>query len=193
MTGSVYKDDFAAVFLDVVSTDVLCDAARFASGDIGLPDCIEQRCFAVIDVAHDGDDRRAPHQILGVLSELDILRAFFFVADLIGRSAEFTRQFFRQLYVECLVDSGEHLLLNELFDDQVSFDAELLRKLLNRDAFRYCDFTINGRWLRQSRTLRNAFAQNSFDFFSLTHALATDRLSLMTALLFCGQRGGFGS
>ena len=48
----------------LIGADVLGDAARFARDDIGLANGVEQRGLAVIDVAHDGDDRRARRQIL---------------------------------------------------------------------------------------------------------------------------------
>ena len=44
---------------NLVGADMLGDAARFARHDIGLADGVEQRGLAVIDMAHDGDDRRA--------------------------------------------------------------------------------------------------------------------------------------
>ena len=40
-----------------VGADVLGDAAGFAGGDVGLADHVEQRGLAVVDVAHDRDDR----------------------------------------------------------------------------------------------------------------------------------------
>ena len=42
-----------------VGADVLRDAAGFAGGDVGFADDVEQRGLAVVNVAHDGDDRRA--------------------------------------------------------------------------------------------------------------------------------------
>jgi hypothetical protein len=45
--------------LDLIGADVLGDAAGFARHDVGLADRVEQRGLAVVDVAHDGDDRRA--------------------------------------------------------------------------------------------------------------------------------------
>ena len=49
-----------AVVLDVdlVGTDVLGDAAGLVAHDIGLADRVEQPRLAVVDVTHDGDDRR---------------------------------------------------------------------------------------------------------------------------------------
>ena len=43
----------------LVGADVLRDAAGFAGRDFGLADGVEQRRLAVVDVAHDGHDRRA--------------------------------------------------------------------------------------------------------------------------------------
>ena len=49
---------------DVIGADVLRDAARFAGRDTTGPDVVEQRGLAVVDVAHDGDDRRARHRFV---------------------------------------------------------------------------------------------------------------------------------
>ena len=37
------------------------------AGDVGVADGVEQRGLAVVDVAHDGDDRRARLEILGLV------------------------------------------------------------------------------------------------------------------------------
>ena len=48
---------------DLIGADVLGDAAGLAGDDIGVADGVEQRGLAVIDMAHDGDDRRPRHQM----------------------------------------------------------------------------------------------------------------------------------
>ena len=59
----VEEDDVvAARRRDLVGADVLGDAARLARGDVGVADGVEQRGLAVVDVAHDGDHRRARHR-----------------------------------------------------------------------------------------------------------------------------------
>ena len=45
--------------LDLVGADVLGDAAGLAGDHVGVADAVEQLGLAVVDVAHDGDDRRA--------------------------------------------------------------------------------------------------------------------------------------
>ena len=63
----VDERDLPAVLLDLVGADVLGDAAGLAGDDVGLADAVEQQRLAVVDVAHDGDDRRAGPQVLLVL------------------------------------------------------------------------------------------------------------------------------
>ena len=45
--------------VDAVGADVLGDAAGFARRDARLADRVHQRGLAVVDVAHEGHDRRA--------------------------------------------------------------------------------------------------------------------------------------
>ena len=49
---------------DLVGADVLGDAAGLALADVGLADGVEQSGLAVVDVTHDGDDRRTELEIL---------------------------------------------------------------------------------------------------------------------------------
>ena len=47
---------------DLIGTNMLGDAARFAGDDVSGAQGIKQRGLAVIDMAHHRDDRRARHQ-----------------------------------------------------------------------------------------------------------------------------------
>ena len=55
----VDERDPVVVPVDLVGADVLGDAAGLAGHDVGRADAVEQQRLAVVDVAHDGDDRRA--------------------------------------------------------------------------------------------------------------------------------------
>ena len=57
-----------ALVLDVhlVGTDVLGDAAGLVAHDVGLADRVEQAGLAVVDVTHDGHDRRPGDEVLVV-------------------------------------------------------------------------------------------------------------------------------
>ena len=52
---------------DLVGADVLGDATGLTLGHLRLPDRVEELGLAVVDVTHDGDDRRASHQVVVAL------------------------------------------------------------------------------------------------------------------------------
>ena len=56
---------------DLVGTDVLGDAAGLARDDVRVADRVEQARLTVVDVTHDGDDRRTDLEVLvGLVLEL---------------------------------------------------------------------------------------------------------------------------
>ncbi len=70
-------DALTALQLDLIGADMLCDAAGLAGRHIGVAQCVEQRGFAVIDVAHDGDNRWARLEVtldvdIALEADLDI-------------------------------------------------------------------------------------------------------------------------
>ena len=99
MARGIDEDDFAVVALNMVSTNMLGNTAGFTARHVGFADGVQERCFTVIDVTHDGNDGSASHQIGRLFGQLNILRRFFFVTDLVRRCAKLARQFFGQLYV----------------------------------------------------------------------------------------------
>lgn len=60
---------------DFVCTDVLRDATRFVTDDVGFPYVVEKRRLTVVDVSHDGDNR---------MPRLEVFRKIFFLDDLFG-------------------------------------------------------------------------------------------------------------
>src|SRR4029453_16036460 len=61
---------------DLVGADVLGDAAGLAGDHVGVADGVQQLGLAVVDVAHDGHDRRAGAQVL-VAGGLGVLPPFY--------------------------------------------------------------------------------------------------------------------
>ena len=79
VTRGVDEGDLALVTVDLgrhlVGADGLGDAAGLAGHHVGLADRVQQLRLAVVDVTHDGDDRRPGREILLaalVLTELDV-------------------------------------------------------------------------------------------------------------------------
>ena len=139
----VEESDGLVAALDRVGADVLGDAARFARGDVRLADGVEQRGLAVIDMAHEGDDRRTRLQLggrdrlgLGRLDDLDrrmdLARAFFALFDLEGE-AELGAKLAGDLFFQGLVGAGENVHLHQVMDDLVGLEPELGRQILDDD------------------------------------------------------------
>ena len=136
VTRRVEEHDAAAADVDRIRADVLRDAAGFALGDLRLADRVEQRRLAVVDVAHDGDDRRARRRdppgldasVSTSVSSSSKLR--------ISTSAPKSRAIIcRRVRVERRVDGHHHAAVHELLQDVLDLDLELVGEVLDRHAF----------------------------------------------------------
>jgi hypothetical protein len=78
---SVEERDSAAVVLDLVRADVLRDSAGLGRYHARLADRVEQRGLAMVDVAHDRDDRRPLLERL--LRVVEGLGLFVLLADVL--------------------------------------------------------------------------------------------------------------
>jgi hypothetical protein len=130
----VEEGDRLLTVVDLVGADVLGDATGLARGDLGLADGVQQRRLAVVDVAHDRDDRRALDEILvGVLEDRLVLGLVVGVDDL-DLLAELLGQDGDRLVGERLRE-GDHLPhAHELLDDVGDGDAEVLGDIADRRA-----------------------------------------------------------
>ena len=118
MAGRIDKGDLlAAPQADAVGADMLRDAAGFAAGDIGLAQRVEQRGLAVVDMAHDGDHRRARLERLGQVllaaqPDLDIG-----LGDAPQAVSELGDDQLGGVGVDDLVDRRHHAHAHQRFDD----------------------------------------------------------------------------
>jgi hypothetical protein len=109
------------------------------AGDVGGADGVEQRGLAVVDVAHDGDDRRADDldHAGGVFEEAfdGLVFELLFDGDDGGVGAELARDILDELAFERLVDGDEDALHQQGGDEVLAADVELFGEILDRDAF----------------------------------------------------------
>ncbi|TPW01439.1 MAG: Uncharacterized protein FD124_3706, partial [Alphaproteobacteria bacterium] len=147
--GIEERDALAVLQAHLVGADVLRDAARFAGDNVGFAERVEQRGLAVVDVAHDGHDRRARGQIfrrvLGAgKAFLDVRLgdaahgvAVLFGDKLGGVGVEHRRQRHRRALLEHVLDDvggaggharGEILHRDGLGNDDVAGDLRLLAR-----------------------------------------------------------------
>ena len=129
-------DQLAIRRLHLVGADVLGDAAGFARDDAGLPDRIQKRGFAVVDVAHDRDDRRARQQgVVGILHGVDdLLDVGIGHAD--SLVAEFLDHQFGGVGVDGLVHRDHHAHLHERLDHVGRAFGHPVGKFRDHDGFR---------------------------------------------------------
>ena len=149
VTRRVDERDRAVAVTHLVRTDVLGDAAGLAAHDVGVTDRVEQRRLAVVDVTHDGDDRRARlEQRLVVFlvvvgehrEELDLLLAAGLDDEHLG--AERLGDQLDHLVGE-RHRRGDHLARFEQDADEVGGRAvQPRRELLDRDAARDDDLAF---------------------------------------------------
>ena len=120
-----------------VGTDVLRDAARFAGDHVRLADLIQQAGLTVIDVAHDGHDRRA-RDAVGRIILLGALRGnqrrFLADGDVLDFPTELVGDDLGRLRVERAVDvHAGHAQTHELHEHLGSLGADLRGQALKAD------------------------------------------------------------
>lgn len=131
----------AVIVLDVVGADVLGDAAGLAGGDLGTTDVVEQRGLAVVDVTHDGHDRRTGDLVAFIGDVLEDLGLQRIILDQLGLVAHFLDHDGRGVLIDGLVDGhrrahGEHGL-----DDLVRLDGHLVGQVGDADRLGDGDLT----------------------------------------------------
>ncbi len=124
----------------LIGADMLGDAAGFAGRDIGRADGVEQRGLAVVDMAHDGDHRRARQQIRRVVRRVE--QAFFHVG--FRHAANGVAKFFgdqlRGVGVDRVVDLRHLALLHQQADHIDRALGHAVGEVLNGDRLRDGDF-----------------------------------------------------
>nr|CAI0340834.1 membrane hypothetical protein [Rhizobiaceae bacterium] len=143
VAGGVDEGDLVAVLLDLVGADMLCDAAGFASDNVGMPDGVEQRGLAVVDVAHDGHDRRTRFQIALVVGNVEDTFLDVGFGDALDGMAEFAGDEFGQVGVDQIAGLHHLAFLHQVLDDVDGAFGHALRQFLNGDGLRQHDLARN--------------------------------------------------
>ncbi len=134
------EGDQLTVFLNLVSTDVLGDATGFTRNHIGVADRVEQRGLAVVDVTHDGDNRRPRYHF--AVFVLDIENAKFDVGFRYATDsvAEFAGDDFSQIGINDVAGLHHLAFLHQVLDHVDRPFGHPLREFLDGDGFRQLHF-----------------------------------------------------
>ena len=127
-------DALTTLEADAVSTDMLGDTPCFASDDVGIAQAVEERRLTVVDVTHDGDDRRTADEVSFVI-DLFFLRDGFddLSTDEVGLVAEFFCDHLDGLSVEAHVDRHHQPNAHTGSDDLRHGDVHKAREVTNGD------------------------------------------------------------
>src|SRR5690606_1656228 len=134
------EGDLLTILLDLVGADMLGDSARLARLDIGMADGVEQRGLAVVDMAHDGDDRRAADQILFAIGNVEKTLFDVGLGNTLDGVAEFRCDQFGRIGVDDVAGLHHLPLLHEELDDIDRAFRHALGQFLDGDRLRNGDF-----------------------------------------------------
>jgi len=159
VSRSIQEHDATTALLHDIGADALCDSPSLPRRHLRLPDGIEQRRLAVVDVAHDRDHGRPRLEALrrlaieaeqlGAGRDLDLRRLAF--ADLLGDrrvhrhrarlDAKAVGDDRGGVEVDLLVDVRHHAVLHQFLDDVDGLDVEVFGQLLDRKRRRQLNLT----------------------------------------------------
>ena len=143
MARGVQEGHLLTALFDLIGADMLGNPASFAGNNLGIPDCIQQRCLAVVNVAHDGDDRRTRYKVFVLV--IDRVDHLFHVS--IGNAhdlvAEFLDDQFGGVRVDRLILRHHHAVLHQRLDDIGDPFGHPVGQLTDHDGFRHTHFAHN--------------------------------------------------
>jgi len=127
VAGRIEEGDRPSVVGHLIGGDVLGDATRFAGSHIRLADCVKESGLAVVDVAQNGDDRRAAlergrsfiadHAAPVWRRRLVLDRLGFRRSQGPGLEPELFDDDGCRVEIDLLVDVRHHPIRHQLFDD----------------------------------------------------------------------------
>ena len=120
--------------VDLIGADVLSDAPGLLGRHIRLSNRIQQRCFPVIDVPHDGYDRRSGHIVGWIIGYFLFRLSFLFEADDLRPETKLGADLLGSFEIKRLVDGGKNALGDKPLDDVLGLDVHLLSQLFERHA-----------------------------------------------------------
>ena len=180
MTRSIQEGNHAARGFNMVCADVLGNAARFALYHFGAADVVQQGGFTMVDVTHDGNDRRT-RQCFGFHGFHAFIQECF---RIVGSSrfadvAEFFHHNQGGVLVDGLVDGDHHAHFHQGFNHFDAFNGHFVRQIGNGNGFGNQDFVYD----RFGRRLEGVLVRLEFEFlafFTAAYALVVAVARIVT-------------
>ena len=183
MPRGIKEGDFLAGNGNAVCADRLSETARFACGDGGMADGVEQGGFAVVDMAHNAYDRVTRDKGLGRV--LAFVEETLFDSDddsLLRLAAHFIGNEESGIEIDDLVCGRHDAKTDQLFDYDGRGDMQKRCKLVDGDFF--ADGDLSGRALGFLRSFAAHFCKRFTLFFLIALFIVNGFLILLFQLLF---------
>ena len=136
MARGIQECDLVTLVADLVSTDSLGDAAGFVESDICLAQGVKQCRLAVVDMAHDRNDRRTRYEETRIIRFRNVFRRIFFLFRFQKGYTEFFSKDFDGIRIEVLIDGSHDAKSHQVFDDLADFAAEKFSQFLDGNSSR---------------------------------------------------------
>ncbi len=181
VAGRVDERDGAAIDGDLGGADGLRDATGLACRDAGVADRVEQRRLAVVDVAHDRDDRGARLERVGIVVERE--GVLLLLGHDLDVAPEVVGHELDELVRHRLGEGERRSEQEQALDDVVGGNAEKLGEVAYRGALR----DAHGVELREVLVVREGLLDTALlgSLRSLAHAALLAALAAAGGLAVC--------
>jgi len=141
MARRIDKGDPVAILFHLIGADMLGDTARFPRYHIGLADSIEQRCLAMVDMAHNGHYRRARLHFICVIRHIEDAKLHIGFSNPFGCVAKFLGNQLGHITVDHIAGFHHLSLSHQEFDHVNRALCHALCQFLYGDCFGDDDLT----------------------------------------------------
>ena len=121
MARGIKENNLLALIIYFISTDMLGDTASLAGGNVRFADSIQQGGFAVVNVAHNSDYRRARQTLFRRIVNLRYFGRIFFRSLLAYLYAKVITNQLCGIVVDILVDRNHHAQHEQSLDNLIYF------------------------------------------------------------------------
>ncbi len=134
MSGGIEECDVLTVDVYLISTDMLCDAACLACGNMSISDAVEDRGLTVVNVTHNDYNRAAGLEIciviVGIVDKTLLNGNDNFLLYLCAHFLSYERSC---IEVDLLIDGSHYTQLHQLLDDFCSSSLQTGSQLADCD------------------------------------------------------------
>ena len=121
MARGIKENNLLALIIYFISTDMLGNTASLTRGNIRFADSVQQRGFAVVNVAHNSDYRRTWQTLFRRIVNLRYFSRIFFRSLLAYLYAKVITNQLCGIVVDILVDRNHHAQHEQSLDNLIYF------------------------------------------------------------------------